>query len=182
MNRPASIPVSRGERGSAYLIALLALVVLTILGLALVLITQTEVAIGANDRTINRDFYTADAGATVPYKKFMFSEAETPKFSLNDVKTGPGSIGDTVTPAPAPPLLAQCCNYCTCEEQTDDMLEVSLATTATAQRLVTDTLGNTTPQGEKTVSILMDAWPTQASQLKLLKPIQDPTALQKVKW
>jgi type II secretory pathway component PulK len=50
------------QRGSAYLVVLLALVVLTIIGLSLVMVTQTEVQLGSNERTINRTFYAAESG------------------------------------------------------------------------------------------------------------------------
>jgi hypothetical protein len=55
----------RGEQGSAFTIALLVLLVLTIAGLALTLMTQTEMRIGANEREANRTFYAADSGINV---------------------------------------------------------------------------------------------------------------------
>ena len=45
----------RSEAGSAYVITLLALVVLTILALSLALVTQTEVQVGSNERTVEPD-------------------------------------------------------------------------------------------------------------------------------
>jgi hypothetical protein len=50
------------ESGSAYIIALLALVVLSILGLGLALITQTEMQVGAGEMTYQRMLYSADSG------------------------------------------------------------------------------------------------------------------------
>jgi hypothetical protein len=50
------------ETGSAYIIALLVLVVLSILGLSLSLISQTEVQIGANELTAHRALYGAEGG------------------------------------------------------------------------------------------------------------------------
>lgn len=50
------------EAGSAYIIALLVLVVLTLLGLGLALISQTELQIGANELTTHRALYNAEAG------------------------------------------------------------------------------------------------------------------------
>jgi len=50
------------ESGSAYIITLLALVVLTILGLGLALITQTEMQVGATEITQQRMLYAADSG------------------------------------------------------------------------------------------------------------------------
>jgi hypothetical protein len=55
----------RGEHGSAFTVALLVLLVLTVAGLALTLMTQTEMRIGANERETNRTFYAADSGINV---------------------------------------------------------------------------------------------------------------------
>lgn len=55
------LPGGRGERGSAYIIVLLVLLLLTVIGLSLVLVTQNELQIGANERLVNRVFYAADA-------------------------------------------------------------------------------------------------------------------------
>ena len=59
---PRALSSRRHEAGSAYIITLLALVVLTILALTLALVTQTEVQVGANEKTANRTFYAADSG------------------------------------------------------------------------------------------------------------------------
>ena len=48
--------------GSAYIVALLVLVVLTLVGLSLSLITQTELEIGSSERTMQRVFYSAESG------------------------------------------------------------------------------------------------------------------------
>jgi hypothetical protein len=61
-NLPRRPKTRHGERGSAYLVVLLALVVLTIIGLSLIMVTQTEVQLGSNERTINRTFYAAESG------------------------------------------------------------------------------------------------------------------------
>jgi hypothetical protein len=59
------------EAGSAYLVAILALVVLTIVGLALALITQTEMQIGSNERSVERAFYAADSGIALATAKTL---------------------------------------------------------------------------------------------------------------
>ena len=66
MREPApSTAVRRrsSESGSAYIIALMALVVLSILGLGLALVTQTEMQVGAGEMTYQRMLYSADSGA-----------------------------------------------------------------------------------------------------------------------
>ena len=50
------------SRGAALVIAILALAILTVIGIALMLITSTESKIAANEWSLNRAFYAADAG------------------------------------------------------------------------------------------------------------------------
>ena len=50
------------ERGAALVIAILVLAILTVIGIALMLITSTESRIAANEWSINRAFYASDAG------------------------------------------------------------------------------------------------------------------------
>ena len=50
------------EKGAALVVAVLALAILTIIGIALMLITSTESRIAANEWSVNRAFYSADAG------------------------------------------------------------------------------------------------------------------------
>ena len=50
------------ERGAALVIAILVLAILTVVGIALMLITSTESRIAANEWSVNRAFYASDAG------------------------------------------------------------------------------------------------------------------------
>lgn len=52
----------KNERGAALIVAILVLAILTVIGIALMLITSTEARIAANEWSINRAFYSADAG------------------------------------------------------------------------------------------------------------------------
>jgi hypothetical protein len=52
----------RRERGAALVIAILVLAILTVIGIALMLITSTESRIAANEWSVNRAFYASDAG------------------------------------------------------------------------------------------------------------------------
>jgi hypothetical protein len=51
-----------GERGAALVVAILVLAILTVIGIALMLITSTETRIAANEWSVNRGFYASDAG------------------------------------------------------------------------------------------------------------------------
>jgi Tfp pilus assembly protein PilX len=52
----------RGERGAALVLAILVLTILTVIGIALMLVTSTESRIAANEWSVNRGFYASDAG------------------------------------------------------------------------------------------------------------------------
>jgi len=52
----------RSERGAALVVAILVLAILTVIGIALMLITSTESRISANEWSVNRAFYSSDAG------------------------------------------------------------------------------------------------------------------------
>ncbi len=52
----------RGQRGAALVVAILVLAILTVIGIALMLITSTEARIAANEWSVNRAFYATDAG------------------------------------------------------------------------------------------------------------------------
>lgn len=105
------------ERGAALVVAILVLAILTVIGIALMLITSTESRIAANEWSVNRAFYASDAGvrwaaaemafdadafkhrlefttATAPYSNSPFG---TVLFPLPSHRHGAGSFftGDT---------------------------------------------------------------------------------------
>ena len=97
------------ESGSAYLIVLLVLVVLTILGLSLVSITQTEMQIGSSERVDNRTFYSADAGIGIATARVLVDHdhsaisARLPD-SYSDSDPVPGvKLGETAGDLGLPP-------------------------------------------------------------------------------
>jgi hypothetical protein len=69
MREPTPTPVVHctrrarpGERGSAYLFVLLGLLVLTVIGLSLVVVTQTEAQIGGAEKSATRILFGAESG------------------------------------------------------------------------------------------------------------------------
>jgi PilX N-terminal len=57
-------PIRRrdNERGAALVVAILVLAILTVIGIALMLVTSTESRIAANEWSVNRAFYASDSG------------------------------------------------------------------------------------------------------------------------
>lgn len=52
------------RRGSAFLMAMIALAVLTVVGLSLSMVTETESTLGDAEKVINEQFYAAESGST----------------------------------------------------------------------------------------------------------------------
>jgi len=103
-----------GEQGSAYIIALLVLVVLTIVGLSLVFITQTEVEIGANERTLQRTLYEADSGIAIATARVLVTnEHRSVTLDLPEESASPVlNIKNRVELSSVVPLNDAPCNLC----------------------------------------------------------------------
>ena len=91
--------------------------VLTILALSLALVTQTEVQVGANERTVNRTFYAADSGLGVAAAEALASGRYTGMtVILNKVSVGFGSgasnIADRVVITAFVPIQTVRCDWC----------------------------------------------------------------------
>lgn len=101
-------PKSRREEGSAYIVTLLALVVLTLLALTLTMITQGEVQIGGSERSLNRLFYSSDSGLALPGPKILGGDNLIDSYIQNRVKIGTGStasnVADRITVGPPSPM------------------------------------------------------------------------------
>ena len=82
---------ARSERGSALIIALLATMLLTALGLTLVLMSNTETAISANYRNSQETLYAADAAVERVVQDLLL----IPRW--NDVLTGDAGVAPACT-------------------------------------------------------------------------------------
>ena len=52
------------QRASAFLMAMIVLAVLTVIGLSLSMVTETEMRLGETEKVINEQFYANEAGST----------------------------------------------------------------------------------------------------------------------
>jgi Tfp pilus assembly protein PilX len=179
----------RREAGSAYLTTLLALVVLTILAMALIFVTGTEVQVATNERNINRTFYSADSGLGVAAGQVLVSGNYGPNLVLlNQQTVGNTNIADRVEIAPMAPILLVRCDMCPANDDgVPEFWKVNHATTATAERIAWSGTWNgegTLPPaaqllGQKTLSVMFEfqPWPTPP-----VESIADPAELQKIKF
>jgi len=100
------------ERGSAYLFVLLALLVLTAIGLSLVVITQTEVQIGGAEKGASRALFGADAGLRIQLALSRFGATKSRLIELGETVLGPATLGETVEVSPFYPIYSGPCALC----------------------------------------------------------------------
>lgn len=173
--RPATCPApdrptgKSGEAGSAYVAVLLVLVVLTIFALALSLITQTEMQIGTNERTVNRVFYTADSGVEVAKVQVLVSrDFNARTYMMTDtgapLVSGARQFGTQVTVSDFAKVQEGPCNLCEINQAgaygAKDYAKTTYYVQSTAARFATRDAGTTKePLAQKTISAMFELQP-----------------------
>lgn len=138
------------SRGSAYLLTLMILVILTIAGLSLSLVTQTEQQLGANERSMLTTFYAADSGVAIGTARAVAINVHDPLTVLADRKTvGTSQIANQILISPFQQILPMPCNYCEIT-QGYQYVNVNHAVNATARRVAWG-VGLTPPDGARVV-------------------------------
>jgi Tfp pilus assembly protein PilX len=167
----------RRQAGSAYVIALLALVVLTILGLALALVTQSEMQVGANERLINRVFYAADSGIAVAVAHALVkNDYDERTFAVPDSASGAlVQLRNEVELSQFYPLLDAPCNLCEINERgsygASAYRKINHGVTSTASRRSLDPAAEAVAM--KRVSAMVEVQPWKPS-LQSYKALEDP--------
>ncbi|HVR28388.1 MAG TPA: hypothetical protein VMS86_02545 [Thermoanaerobaculia bacterium] len=162
---PAPEGHRRGEEGSAYVLALLALVILTIVGLNVSLISQTEMQLGDQERSAQRVFYAAEAGFSPSVAKAILDADYLPhEFTLPEPESLLG-LRNKVEVSAFFPILATPCNLCEINNAgaygTKQYFEVTHAVTARAVRIGAGEAASG-PIAQKTVSVMVDIQPAEA--------------------
>ena len=172
------------ESGSAYIVALLALVVLTILGMGLALITQTEMQVGANERVVQRVFYAADSGLADATSRLLVSNDPDPKLlDLPDADSGLlAPVTQQVDISGTLPIMDAPCNLCqinSCSQYGSNCYaKINYGITTTATR---DLPGNPEAKASKTISTLMECQPCTDS-VEAVALLQKPEIAAKLKF
>ncbi len=157
------------QAGSAYLAALLAMVVLSIIGLSLAFVTQTEMVIGANQRTVTRVFYDADAGINEATARVLFTRDRRPKTLELPDPTAPAGLGlgTVVELTQYLPINDSPCNLCQINQGGPRYLKVNHTITSTATRVGNLGSNNQIPLGRKTLAVMIDIQPMELLPLDL---------------
>ncbi|MFN7959815.1 MAG: pilus assembly PilX N-terminal domain-containing protein [Thermoanaerobaculia bacterium] len=161
------------QSGSAYMVTLFGLIVLTILGLSLANITTTEMEVGLNERVATRAFYSTEAGLNVAFARMLtaggtlFGQRLT--ITQNRVVDGdPESINRAydISVSGFFPVLAQTCGWCGQNEgdNSSKYKRVNLAVSATANERLWKTSETTPPdsasiESQKSLAVMYDVSP-----------------------
>lgn len=133
--RPQPRDDRRGERGSAFLFVLLALLVLTIVGLSLSFVTQTEAQIGGIAKSSTRAFYAADAGPGIQISLYEFAWDKGKVILDEPALSAITSAKDQVDMSPALVLYKGPCNLCSRNEGNEEYEAINFGVTSLGRRL-----------------------------------------------
>jgi hypothetical protein len=97
--------------GSAYLVAILALALLTGVGLVTALIAQSEMLIGANERAVQGLFYAAESGLAASLARALANDDYTPAVLDLPDRRG-GAVSHRVETSTFQMVLSAPCNLC----------------------------------------------------------------------
>lgn len=172
-----------GESGSAYVAALLVLVVLTLVGLSLALITQSEMQIGANERVQQRLFYAANSGiAASTARALTNADYSATTYSLADAGARFAGLGFEVEVSPFFPILDAPCNLCEINQvgtyNERSFRSINHAVTAVAVRR-RGALG--TPLAQKTLSSMIEVQPWRQTP-EAFEALTHPDELAKLRF
>ena len=127
---------SRRERGSAYIVVLLALVVLTIIGLSLVMVTQTEVQLGSNERTISRTFFGANSGLDVATGRHLLENEDRSLTYIQNISSlGGQSLADQIQVSKITILSTAPCDFCPVNENGQKYVNANTSVSSIARRV-----------------------------------------------
>lgn len=174
----------RGRQlGSAYIITLLAMLVLTILGLSLTLLTQSEALIGVNERIIQRVFYASDSGIAVAIASALVTNDYSERTVVMPEPDTNASLNfrSEAEVSPLVPILVSPCNLCEINNagtySENAYRKIGHAISVSGARLG----GVDTQTAFKFISAMIDVQPWKSPPSALL-PLDDPDALDKIKF
>ncbi len=117
------------ERGSVFIVALLALVLLTVVGLSLALVTETEMLLGSNEQVITETFYAGETGASVAIGQAMLGATDKSCFAAlareddgSERQIGVRKLGYSIDTSSIYPLAFDVAPYSKANEGRGDVL------------------------------------------------------------
>ena len=177
MRPPRPFPRTSGraaERGSAYLFVLLVLLVLTVIGLSLVVITQTEAQIGGAEKSASRVLYGAESGMRIQFALSRFAATKSRRIFLDNKAVGATSLQETVDVSPFFPIYTGPCNICSVNKGGDEYYAINYVVNAQGRRVgVGGTL--TAPQATRLLSEMFFIQPEKEARVDESIRTYDPS-------
>ena len=188
-NKPRSSARSRRglthESGSAYVISLLALILLTMVGLSLTVVTQTELQLGANESQSNRVFYATESGISHSIARAL-TNADYASMTLEvDEPQGNPLISPRYQIASSAflPILDSPCNLCEINNVGSyadrAYRKVNHAIAVQGWRVAG---AQDSPLAQKAISSMLEVQPWRISPPEALLVLDDPVELAKIRF
>lgn len=173
-----------GPAGSAYLAALLALVVLSAIGLSVAMVTQTEMQIGGNERTLQRVFYAADAGLSASTARALVeADYRSRTITVSDPESPTGfDMRHEIDSSAFYPILDGPCNLCSINRagtyEAEAYRRYNNAVTVSGRRVAGD---GSIRFAERTLSSMIEVQPWRMGTEAYLV-IDEPSELKRIKF
>jgi hypothetical protein len=151
------------EEGTAFLLAIICLVVLTLLGVSLSQLTQNEVSLGDRERSAERALYAAEAGFSPAVARALLDGDHSAQvFTVSEVNAL--GLENEVDVSSFYPVLAMPCDLCEVHNtgvyNHDQFYEVTHAVASTGRRLGSNE-ATSGAIAEKSLSVMVDILPTE---------------------
>jgi hypothetical protein len=173
---------TNGQEGSAYIVVLLVMFVLTSLGLALTFVTQNEIVIGSQERTIQRAFYAADSGVSLSISDALRGDFDPKEIEVENPTGLFGSdLIDRIETSRFTPILDQPCNLCQIN-QGNEFYEINHAISARGLRIAQgEDEDSNVPVARRDVTVMVELQPVRRSPQALFANV-DPTNTLQVRF
>ena len=159
-------PGAPSEAGSAYLFALLVLFVLTVIGLSLAVVTQSEVQIGGAEKSATRTLYEGDATLRVQLASVFFNDTRGREIQFSpDAALGSSTVKDRVRASAFFPIFSGPCALCSLNTGNVRYWDINHVVTAEATRK-SEISGTETSYAEKTLSQMFALQPLQERSIE----------------
>lgn len=158
------------EAGSAYLFALLVLFVLTVIGLSLAVVTQSEVQIGGAEKTTTRTLYEADAALRVQLASAFFNDPKARTIQLApDFGLSGETIQDRVQASTFFPIYSGPCSLCTVNTGNEQYWAINHAVAAEARRRTASMADTDASYAEKTLAQMFAIQPMKGRSIEAFR-------------
>lgn len=168
----------RTEEGSVYILSLLVLLILTVVGLTLSLVTQSEMQIGVNERLSQAAFYNANSGIDLATAKALVVP-DLRSFELDLVEPADLAnlnVRNRLEVSPFQPILDAPCNLCQINADST-YFKINHAVASRSTRIAwmgaTTPPADPTPLAQKRVSAMISFQPWRTDITTAVDAAQD---------